>query len=132
MPKRIFLVDRQSRLSTMQSYALGATAVLTPPVNRARLLAEVLDQPAALDRAAERAEEGLRIASMAAEYVASMFRAAIRGIFIDVKGAADVGNAIVDRVAKDGLSAWLETVRDHHEGTYQHCLWLPALQQILV
>ena len=33
-----------------------------------------------------------------------------------------MGCAIVDRVAEDGLTAWLDTVRDHHEGTYQHCL----------
>jgi putative nucleotidyltransferase with HDIG domain len=33
-----------------------------------------------------------------------------------------VGRAIADRVAEDGVSAWLDTVRDHHEGTYQHCL----------
>ena len=122
VPKRIFLLDRQSRLSTMQSYALGATAVLTPPLNRARLLAEVLDQTAGADKAPEQAEENVRIASVAAEYVASMFRAAMRGVSIDVKEAANIGNAIVDRVAMDGLSAWLDTVRDHHEGTYQHCL----------
>ena len=51
-----------------------------------------------------------------------MFSAAMRGLPIDVQGAADVGCAIVDRVAEDGLSAWLDTVRAHHEGTYQHCL----------
>ena len=30
VPKRIFLVDHPSRLTTMQSYALGATAVVSP------------------------------------------------------------------------------------------------------
>lgn len=127
IPKRIFLVSHESRLSTMQSYALGATAVLGPPVNRSRLLAEVLDRSSAEDQAAEGTEDGVRIASVAAEYIASMFRSAMRGVSIDVKEAADVGSAIVDRVAKDGLSTWLDTVRDHHEGTYQHCLLVTGI-----
>jgi putative nucleotidyltransferase with HDIG domain len=70
----------------------------------------------------EGAGEGARIAAVAAEYIASMFNAAMGGRPIDIKGAADVGCAIVDRVAEDGLTPWLETVRNHHEGTYQHCL----------
>lgn len=126
VPKRIFLVDHPSRLTTMQSYALGATAVVSPPINRASLLAEVLDQPAVAAHAAE-GRERLRIASVAADYVASMFRASMRGVPIDVNEAADVGNAIAERVAEDGLSAWLDTVRYHHEGTYQHCLLVTGI-----
>jgi len=122
VPKRIFLLDQRSRLAMVQSYALGATSVLTTHVNRATLLAEVLGRPARESEPAEHAAEGVRIAAAAAEYIASMFSAAMRGLPIDVQGAADVGCAIVDRVAEDGLSAWLDTVRAHHEGTYQHCL----------
>lgn len=122
VPKRIFLLDQRSRLAMVQSYALGATTVLATHVRRARLLAELLGHSAPADTPPERAAEGVRVAAVAAEYIASMFNAAMRGLPIDVKGAADVGCAIVDRVAEDGLSAWLDTVRDHHEGTYQHCL----------
>ena len=122
VPKRIFLLDQRSRLALVQSYALGATAVLATHVRRARLLAEVQDRTAKESKAPEHAAEGVRIASLAAEYIASMFNAAMRGLPIDVKEATDVGCAIVDRVAEDGLSAWLDIVRDHHEGTYQHCL----------
>ena len=39
IPKRIFLIDRKSRLSTVQAYALGATSVLSNTVNRTQLLA---------------------------------------------------------------------------------------------
>jgi putative nucleotidyltransferase with HDIG domain len=122
VPKRIFLLDQRSRLALVQSYALGATTVLGTQVRRERLLAEVLGQPVHKMQAPESAGEGVRIAAAAAEYIASMFGAAMRGRPIDIKGAADIGCTIVDRVAEDGLSPWLETVRNHHEGTYQHCL----------
>ncbi len=122
VPKRIFLLDQRSRLAVVQSYALGATSVLATHVNRARLLAEVLGRSAQESKPPEHAAEGVRIASAAAEFIASMFDATMRGLPIDVQRATDVGCAIVDRVAEDGLSAWLDTVRDHHEGTYQHCL----------
>jgi putative nucleotidyltransferase with HDIG domain len=41
---------------------------------------------------------------------------------IDVASAAVAGAKIADSIAEDGLSFWLDTVRGHHEGTYQHCL----------
>src|SRR5258708_39345533 len=43
IPKRIFLIDRKSRLSTVQAYALGATSVLSTTVSRAQLLAKLAD-----------------------------------------------------------------------------------------
>src|SRR3981189_2735185 len=43
IPKRIFLIDRKSRLSTVQAYALGATSVLSNTVNRTQLLAKLAD-----------------------------------------------------------------------------------------
>jgi len=122
VPKRVFLLDQRSRLAMVQSYALGATVVLGTQVSRSRLLAEVLGPQARESESSEHGAEGIRIAAAAAEYIAAMFNAAMRGHPIDVKAATDVGCSIVDRVAEDGLTAWLDTVRDHHEGTYQHCL----------
>src|SRR5271166_3335210 len=47
IPKRIFLLDRKARLSVVQAYALGATDVLSHPVNKAQLLAKLADGNAA-------------------------------------------------------------------------------------
>lgn len=127
VPKRIFLLDQRSRLALVQSFALGATAVFGTNVGRSRLLAEVLGPQARKSDAPEHAAEGVRIASLAAEYIASMFNAAMRGHPVDIKAATDVGCSIVDRVAEDGLTAWLDTVRQHHEGTYQHCLLVAGI-----
>ena len=42
-PKRVFLIDQKTRLAIVQAYALGATRVLTNPVNQAQLLAKLAD-----------------------------------------------------------------------------------------
>ena len=51
-----------------------------------------------------------------------MFADALSGKTIDVGSAKGAGRMIADNIAEDGLSNWIETVRRHHEGTYQHCL----------
>ena len=61
-------------------------------------------------------------AAAGATAIASMFSAVMSGKPIDVGSAKDAGSKIADSIAEDGLSNWLETVRRHHEGTYQHCL----------
>ena len=122
VPKRVFLVDQQSRLSLMQAYALGATTVLAAPINRNRLCAEILGHAAQVHQAQNCQDEDVPVASVAAEYIGSMFSAVMRGTPVDVKGALSMGNEIINRVAQDGLSSWLSNVRDHHEGTFQHCL----------
>lgn len=122
VPKRVFLLDRRSRLSEVQSYALGATFVLTTPVNRARLRMELFGDQTAGPSQSDRISDGVQMAAKAAEYVTSMFRSVMRGGAIDVQEAARTANGITARVAEEGLSKWLQTVREHHHGTYQHCL----------
>jgi putative nucleotidyltransferase with HDIG domain len=109
-------------LCIAQAYALGATLVLSGPVNQKKLLSVLGDcvGPSALPPADTNDEMGA--ASVGATAVASMFAAVAKGAPIDVKGAKDAGGKIADHIAEKGLSDWLATVRRHHEGTYQHCL----------
>ena len=120
--KRIFLIDQKARLLTVQAYALGATRVLVNPVNQARLLAELADR----DQREVTSQEALHGSSQAAKSgataIVSMFSAVLAGGPIDVTGTKEAGSRIADSIAEDGLRSWLETVRRHHEGTYQHCL----------
>jgi putative nucleotidyltransferase with HDIG domain len=51
-----------------------------------------------------------------------MFSVVTSGGQVDVTGARHFAGRITDTIAEVGLSDWLETVRRHHEGTYQHCL----------
>ena len=56
-----------------------------------------------------------------------MFSAVLTGKPVDVRSAKGAGSRIADSIAEDGLCNWLETVRRHHEGTYQHCLLVTGI-----
>jgi putative nucleotidyltransferase with HDIG domain len=119
--RRIFVLDHDSRLSTMQAYALGATGVLPAPVDHAQLLAKLVD--GTLPGASGRTSPSVREAAAAgATCIASMFSAVLSKAPVDFKDVKGTGRKIADSVAEGGLSNWLATVRRHHEGTYQHCL----------
>jgi putative nucleotidyltransferase with HDIG domain len=125
--KRIFLIDQRARLFTVQAYALGATQVLVNPVDQGRLLAERAGRGHQEIRSRD-AMSGNRLAAAAgADAIASMFSAVSAGNPIDVRTSNAAGSQIADTIAEDGLCSWLETVRRHHEGTYQHCLLVTGI-----
>jgi response regulator RpfG family c-di-GMP phosphodiesterase len=120
--KRIFVIDQKSRLSTIQAHALGATGVLSNPVDHEQLLAKLTDSepqdasPSKVSLIAQKA------AAAGAACIASMFSQVLNKTPIDFKEIESAGRKIADSIAEGGLSNWLATVRRHHEGTYQHCL----------
>lgn len=120
---RVFLLDQRARLPVSQAYALGASRVLVGPEYRSRLLA-VLKSYAGSSGAPSSTDKSLDndAVSFGATTIASMFAAVANGSPIDLIAINDAGSKIADRIAQDGLSDWLATVRHHHEGTYQHCL----------
>lgn len=120
--KRIFVTDQKGRLIAVQAYALGATQVLVEPLGKKSLLAALADHSAPSITIEEAAGGASGAASGGAAAIASMFSAALSGQRIDVAAAKAASSHIADNIAEDGLSNWLETVRRHHEGTYQHCL----------
>jgi putative nucleotidyltransferase with HDIG domain len=120
--KRIFLIDQKARLFAVQAYALGATRVLVQPVSQADLLEILADSDPSETRTNIASEGSQRAATVAATAIISMFSAVLTGKPIDVATMKSAGRRIADSVAEDGLSNWLETVRRHHEGTFQHCL----------
>src|SRR3954466_2122370 len=125
--KRIFVIDQKARLFIVQAYALGATRVLISPVNEARLLAELADRDHR-EVASSTALQGARkAATVGVAAIASMFSAVVTGQAIDVSGTNHAGSTIADSVAEDGLCSWLDAVRRHHEGTYQHCLLVTGI-----
>jgi putative nucleotidyltransferase with HDIG domain len=119
--KRVFLVEDCAHLSVSQAYALGATSVLTGPLDQMRLLREVGDQlPPNVLKAADGSSAAAACSGEIA--LASMFTAVAAGTSIDVAAAKAAGARIAAAVEEHGFSNWLTTVRRHHEGTYQHCL----------
>jgi putative nucleotidyltransferase with HDIG domain len=125
--KRVFLLDQKSRLFVVQAYALGATHVLANPVDPARLLGVLADSEQREAGTNPALQGSLEAANAGAAAIASMFSAALSGKTVDIGGAKCAAGRIADNIAEDGLSNWLETVRRHHEGTYQHCLLVTGI-----
>jgi putative nucleotidyltransferase with HDIG domain len=127
VPKRIFVIDQKTRLFTVQAYALGATRVLVNPVSQSRLLAVLADRNHPATNLNEALPGAREAATAGAASIASMFSAVLTGNPIDVGSAKRAAGRIADSIAEDGLCDWLETVRRHHEGTYQHCLLVTGI-----
>jgi putative nucleotidyltransferase with HDIG domain len=122
IPRRVFLIDGRGRLAVVQAYALGATHVLTNPVDQGHLLAKLAPVETAFVARGEISHASTEAASAGAASIASMFSAVMNGSAIDIKDAKAAGARIAGSIAENGLSDWMTTVRRHHEGTYQHCL----------
>jgi putative nucleotidyltransferase with HDIG domain len=125
--KRIFVIDQKARLFTVQAYALGATQVLVNPLDQESLLAQLADGSRAETDPVDGLHGAGETAAAGAIAIGSMFSAVLSGKPIDIRGAKGAGRGIADNIAADGLSSWLDTVRRHHEGTYQHCLLVTGI-----
>lgn len=122
IPKRIFLIDGGARIAIVQAYALGASDVLTNPVNPVHLLTKLAPPEAAVVLSGDHSAGSVEAASAGAASIASMFAAVMNGTALNVGNVKAAGGMISDSIAENGLADWLSTVRRHHEGTFQHCL----------
>jgi putative nucleotidyltransferase with HDIG domain len=120
--RKIFVVDQKARLDAAQAYALGATHVLFNPVYQQSLFAALNGSSRLQELAGDGGGGAREAASEGAASIASMFSAVSSGQLIDITDAKHAAAKISDAVGEGGFSHWLETVRRHHEGTYQHCL----------
>jgi putative nucleotidyltransferase with HDIG domain len=115
--EKLFVVPNHVRSMIAQAYALGATAVLSRPREIVSKLAQI---------AAKAAQSGFADASPettdSAAVFAAMFAALRAGKAINLSDAESATAQIIDSIAQNGLSAWLDEVRRYHEGTFQHCL----------
>jgi putative nucleotidyltransferase with HDIG domain len=120
--RRIFIIDQKARLLAARAYALGATHAFFSPVNQGTLLAALAENKKSTEVSGNLARGPREAASGGAATLASMFSAVLSGEQVDVADAKNAAREIAESVAEDGFSNWLDTVRRHHEGTYQHCL----------
>jgi putative nucleotidyltransferase with HDIG domain len=118
--KVIFAVDRGIRHQVVQAYAIGATDLVSRPIDRTTLLKKLLGD-AAPELPAESADGADGIAAGTAA-LHQMFAAARSGTAPDLRSIDTSGEAIVGHIRAGGLAPWIETVRKHHSQTYQHCL----------
>jgi hypothetical protein len=79
IPRRVFLIDGTGRLSVVQAYALGATHVLSNPVNQRQLLAKLADAEApAIPTSGSGSGSSREAASAGCASIAAMFSAVLK------------------------------------------------------
>jgi putative nucleotidyltransferase with HDIG domain len=128
--KIIFLADRASRLQEARAYALGATGIIHRPIDARTLLDKLQDdEDDEATLATLSAAEGDLAPDVAAatDALKSIFSAAWSGAPVNSTTVQRASDAIVDQLAAQGLSGWIETVRMHHSQTYQHSLLVTGL-----
>ena len=91
IPKRVFLIEGRGRLAIVQAFALGATHVLTNPVNQAQLLTKLARVEAALIPSGDTSPGSIEAASAGAASIAAMFSAVMNGSVIDIGNARAAG-----------------------------------------
>jgi putative nucleotidyltransferase with HDIG domain len=119
IPEKLFVVQNGVHSMVAQAYALGATAVISRPREIMFKLAqiEIAENAAQTDFGNASPE----ITSSAAAF-ASMFSTIQGGKLINFSDAESATSEIINGIAQNGLSAWLDDVRRYHQRTFQHCL----------
>ncbi|MDR3469872.1 MAG: HD domain-containing protein [Xanthobacteraceae bacterium] len=112
---RIFTIDGNERALVVQAYSLGATDVVFTPFSGKVLRARLpLEGKTPKPRAAVVGECGRALEAI--------FSDIAQGRTVDLKRTQEATHQIIGSVAAIGLSGWIDDVRRHHEGTFQHCL----------
>jgi putative nucleotidyltransferase with HDIG domain len=122
--QRLFIVDTSARASVVQAFSLGASSVIPSPLDARALqhrLAMLYADAGNDDET--RPNQGQPAAMVnSATALASMFSAVLNGSPVNIVEAQEATTEIIDTVASNGLTTWLDNVRRYHEGTFQHCL----------
>ncbi|MBN9315629.1 MAG: HD domain-containing protein [Devosia sp.] len=125
---RTFLIDDGSseRLLRVQANALGATRHLL----RKHALAQLLRECSVVERHKRSAREIAQLAAApggissarAEDSLAELFHGLLSNQPMSLRGVSAAAAGVLASVGEVGPAQWLETVRAHHEGTFQHCL----------
>lgn len=123
---RVFLVQdgRRNRAARVQAEALGATMVM----DRVKAARELLQhdivprlRPSLGSAGAKQSAQG-RTVARAGEELAKLFEGVLGNQPIDMAALGAASEEILSGIGESSAASWLATVRDHHEGTFQHCL----------
>jgi putative nucleotidyltransferase with HDIG domain len=120
--EKLFVVRNQVRSMVEQAYALGATEVISRPREVIDKLALIAEKSAQTEAAGAEPE----IIDGAAAF-AAMFLAVRNGKPLSIADAERATSQIINSIAKNKLSPWLDDVRRYHQGTFQHCLLVTGI-----
>lgn len=129
---KIFLIDggRNLHRSKVQAAALGGVQIQRNP-QEARAVYQALRQLKVplrkrrdpLNTVVVAKGAGGESINAASKFLRESFGSVISGVPpFDFSEAEAVGNQVLEGVKSAGLDNWLDTVREYHEATFQHCL----------
>ena len=121
---RIFAIDTARRLENIHASIVGASDIVRRPFNLKELEARL-----AAFRARGKGESTVADASIvsAASAVGEMFDALTSGRAVNMSSVMEASDEVVDAITEVGLPSWVDSVRSHHQGTFQHCLIITGL-----
>lgn len=125
---RIFAANYMRRIEMIYANIFGAKHILRRPLQEPRLR-HVLDGDLAMwQEALAQAQGGVEnsVAS-AATALQDVFGAITTGGALDLDAVDGAGGEMVEAIVDTGFAPWLETVRAHHESTFQHCMIVTGL-----
>ncbi|MCC6781004.1 MAG: HD domain-containing protein [Hyphomicrobiales bacterium] len=126
--RAVFSVRAGAHREFIQAHALGATDVLTSPVDARQLFRTLRGELGSLAAhgtiPADELGKGILVGFDA---LRDLFSAAMSSKPPDVGALKKASDNIIGRIAEAGVARWLEIIRDHHSQTYQHCLTVTAL-----
>lgn len=117
LPK-LFVIDKAHRVEVVRAGVLGASATTNRPLQRAALRAFMGVNPSRGDQITRQ----MAAMSSASACLASALDSALTGAPIDYAGVDNACDEVAVTLNDDGLDPWLSAVREHHQGTLQHCL----------
>jgi len=125
---RIFAVNYMNRIEMTYANVFGAKHILRRPLQEPRLRHLLEGDLAMWQEALAEARGGVQnsIAS-AATALHGMFGAISTGTTLDLEAVDGAGEEMVEAIVDTGFAPWLETVRAHHESTFQHCMIVTGL-----
>ena len=113
---RIFLVDPNVRVTSVHATVLGADASL-PFNGTARELQAELQR-----RLGQGKSKIWPSINQGTQLLDATFRALTDQTPLDTDNVLLAGTSIADAILDEGTEQWLESVRRHHIGTFQHCM----------
>jgi putative nucleotidyltransferase with HDIG domain len=121
--KVVFITDKASHAQAIQARALGATNIVHRPLDAGTLVQQLLgdfDAPTT-DHLQNPIKESPGVRA-GLDALHNIFSTACLGKPLDLVVINAAGDAIVGHIEEHGLRSWIDTVRKHHNQTYQHCL----------
>ncbi len=130
--KRVFSVDLKSFRARIQANSLGASALINRPIRMRELnhcIKDLIGRTSHPQRDRRQIAIDLSIKG-AARSLTTMFDGLRSGAGLNVEGAFLACGDIAAAIAEFGQDKWLDDIRRHHVGTFQHCLLVASVATI--